>query len=119
MRRGPIGVAARPCVAAHWSHLIKQSTLRTIPPPKPIGVFRECWGCLLHSSRALSNSAQQAGDFSERPHGLLRINAGYVAYASLIQPRLAEFGERYPENTLDIAIDNNLSDFVAGVLHER
>jgi DNA-binding transcriptional LysR family regulator len=60
------------------------------------------------------SSVLVAGDFSERPHGLLRINTGNVAYASLIQPRLAAFGERYPEITLDITIDNNLSDIVAG-----
>jgi DNA-binding transcriptional LysR family regulator len=62
----------------------------------------------------IRNSVQQVGDFSERPHGLLRINAGYVAYATLIETRLASFGERYPEITLDITIDNNLSDIVAG-----
>ena len=62
----------------------------------------------------IRDSVQQAGDFSERPHGLLRINAGYVAYATLIQARLASFGERYPEITLDITIDNTLSDIVAG-----
>src|SRR5262250_2375047 len=56
----------------------------------------------------IRDSVQQAGDFSERPHGLLRINAGYVAYATLIQPRLASFAERHPEITLDITIDNNL-----------
>ena len=57
---------------------------------------------------------QQAGDLSERPHGLLRINAGYVPYAALLQANLASFGERYPEIMLDITIDNNLSDIVAG-----
>ena len=62
----------------------------------------------------IRDSVQQAGELSERPHGLLRINAGYVAYAALIQARLASFGERYPEITLDITIDNNLSDIVAG-----
>jgi len=62
----------------------------------------------------IRDSVQQAGDFSERPHGLLRINTAYVAYAALIQPHLAAFGERYPGITLDIAIDNNLSDIVAG-----
>ena len=51
---------------------------------------------------------------SDRPHGLLRINAGYVAYAALIEPCLAAFGESYPEITLDVTIDNNLSDIVAG-----
>ena len=62
----------------------------------------------------IGDAVQQAGDFSERPQGVLRINTSYVAYAALIQPRLAAFGERYPEITLDITIDNNLSDIVAG-----
>src|SRR5215475_5126432 len=62
----------------------------------------------------IRDSVQQAGDLSEHPRGLLRINTGYVPYAALIQPRLASFGERYPEITLDITIDNNLSDIVAG-----
>src|SRR5215475_7814442 len=62
----------------------------------------------------IRDSVQQAGDFSERPHGLLRVNTGYVAYATLIEARLASFRERYPEITLDITIDNNLSDIVAG-----
>jgi DNA-binding transcriptional LysR family regulator len=62
----------------------------------------------------IGDAVQQAGDFSERPQGVLRINTSYVAYAALIQARLAAFGERYPEITLDITIDNNLSDIVAG-----
>jgi DNA-binding transcriptional LysR family regulator len=62
----------------------------------------------------IGDAVQQAGDFSERPRGPLRINTSYVAYAALIEPRLAAFGERYPEITLDITIDNDLSDIVAG-----
>jgi DNA-binding transcriptional LysR family regulator len=62
----------------------------------------------------IGDAVQQAGDFSERPQGVLRINTSYVAYAALIQARLAAFGERYPKITLDITIDNNLSDIVAG-----
>src|SRR5262245_24518250 len=71
-------------------------------------------GTLAPALAQIRDSVQQAGDFSERPHGLLRINAGYVAYAVLIEAHLAEFGERYPEITLDITLDNNLSDIVAG-----
>src|SRR5215470_17729778 len=71
-------------------------------------------GTLAPALAQIRDSVQQAGDFSERPHGLLRINAGYVAYAVLIQAHLASFGERYPEITLDITVDNNLSDIVAG-----
>src|SRR5215831_6421056 len=61
-------------------------------------------GTLAPALAQIRDSVQQAGDFSERPHGLLRINTAYVA----------AFGERYPEITLDITIDNNLSDIVAG-----
>src|SRR5262245_38151513 len=71
-------------------------------------------GTLAPALAQIRDSVQQAGDFSERPHGLLRINTGYVPYAALIQPRLAAFGERYPEISLDITIDNNLIDIVAG-----
>src|ERR1700722_7784256 len=70
-------------------------------------------GSLAPALAQIGDAVQQAGDFSERPHGLLRINVGYVAYATLLQPRLAAFGERYPEITIDISIDNNLSDIVA------
>src|SRR5262247_2145001 len=71
-------------------------------------------GTLAPALAQIRDSVQQAGDFSERPHGLLRINAGYVAYAVLIEARLASFGERHPEITLDITLDNNRSDIVAG-----
>src|SRR5215468_8011763 len=71
-------------------------------------------GTLAPALAQIRDSVQQAGDFSGRPHGLLRINTGYVAYAALIERHLASFGERYPEITLDITIDNNLSDIVAG-----
>jgi len=71
-------------------------------------------GTLAPALAQIRDSVQQVGDFSERPHGLLRINTSYVPYAAMIQGRLAAFGERYPEITLDITLDNNLTDIVAG-----
>jgi DNA-binding transcriptional LysR family regulator len=71
-------------------------------------------GTLAPALAQIRDSVQQAGDFSERPHGLLRINTAYVGYATLLQAGLASFCERYPEITLDITIDNNLTDIVAG-----
>jgi DNA-binding transcriptional LysR family regulator len=71
-------------------------------------------GTLAPALAQIRDSVQQVGDFSERPHGLLRINTGYVPYAALIEAHLASFGERYPEITLDVTIDNNLSDIVTG-----
>jgi DNA-binding transcriptional LysR family regulator len=49
-----------------------------------------------------------------QPAGLLRINTSQVAHASLIAPYMPQFLERYPEITLDVQIDNALSDIVAG-----
>src|SRR5499427_5735391 len=71
-------------------------------------------GTLVPALAQIRDAVQQTGDFSERPHGVLRINTAYVAYATLIEARLASFRERYPEIMLDITIDNNLSDIVAG-----
>ena len=71
-------------------------------------------GTLAPALAQIGDAVQQAGEFSERPQGVLRINTSYVAYAALIQTCLASFRERYPEITLDITIDNNLSDIVAG-----
>src|SRR5215467_10628951 len=45
-------------------------------------------GTLAPALVQIRDSVQQAGDFSERPHGLLRINTGYVAYAALIERHL-------------------------------
>src|SRR5215468_7738430 len=42
-------------------------------------------GTLAPALAQIRESVQQAGDFAERPHGLLRINMGYVAYATLLQ----------------------------------
>ena len=75
---------------------------------------RKLLGTLAPALAQIRDSVQQAVDLSERPHGLLRINMGYVPYAALIEPHLASFGERHPEITLDITIDNNLTDIVAG-----
>src|SRR5215470_13820142 len=71
-------------------------------------------GTLVPALAQIRDAIQQTGDFSARPHGVLRINTAYVAYATLIEARLASFRERYPEIMLDITIDNNLSDIVAG-----
>jgi len=71
-------------------------------------------GTLAPALAQIDDSVQQAGEYSERPHGVVRINVAYAAYAMLIEPHIAEFGERYPEITLDFTIDNNLVDIVSG-----
>src|SRR5215470_13942492 len=56
-------------------------------------------GTLAPALAQIRDSVQQAGDFSERPHGLLRINTAYVGYTAVIESHLASFSEKYPEIT--------------------
>src|SRR5258708_1906210 len=50
-------------------------------------------GTLAPALAQIHDSVLQAGDFSERPHGLLRINTGYVAYATY--PVLIQIGRAH------------------------
>ena len=59
---------------------------------------------------AIRESVAHAGAASGRPSGNLRINASHVAYTVLIKPRLQGFLQTFPEITLDLALDNRLSD---------
>jgi len=55
-------------------------------------------------------SVRDAGAASDRPSGQLRINTSQVAYAVLLRPRLQGFLQAFPDITLDLALDNRLSD---------
>jgi DNA-binding transcriptional LysR family regulator len=62
----------------------------------------------------IRGSVEDARELSGRPSGSLRLNTSYVAYAALIEPHVPRFIERYPEISLDVQIDNGLSDIVGG-----
>ncbi|MET0280213.1 MAG: LysR family transcriptional regulator [Steroidobacteraceae bacterium] len=53
-----------------------------------------------------------SGTFTQ-PYGALRINSSYVAYASLMEPNLPTFLARHPQISVEVSLDNNLSDIVA------
>lgn len=50
----------------------------------------------------------------DRPAGQVRISAHRTAVLYAIMPRLAGFGDRYPEITVEIVVDDGLVDIVAG-----
>ena len=62
----------------------------------------------------IRQSIEEVGESSARPHGALRINTSYVAYAALIEPHVNGFLKRYPEIGIDVVIDNALTDIVSG-----
>jgi DNA-binding transcriptional LysR family regulator len=61
----------------------------------------------------IRHALAQLGETATRPRGVLRINTSFVAYATLIEPHLSTFLARHPEVTLEVAVDNSLSDIVA------
>lgn len=61
----------------------------------------------------IRGAVQQAGLATGQPAGVLRLNTSYVAYQVLIEPRLEAFLDEYPGITLELALDNQLSDVVA------
>jgi len=62
----------------------------------------------------LEAAVAEAISTRERPAGTLRINAPRMAVTGLIAPRLRRFHQDNPDVVLDIAVDNALTDIVAG-----
>ena len=59
-------------------------------------------------------SVERVNAESSRPSGHLRLNTSTVAYGALIESHLQAFMARFPAITLDVQIDNGLTDIVAG-----
>lgn len=63
--------------------------------------------------REMDDAVAQAAGSSARAAGTLRINSLGMAARKLIVPRLGRFARAHPEVTLDLVIDDGLSDIAA------
>lgn len=63
---------------------------------------------------SVDSAIDQVRSAYDQPGGELRLNTSHVAYATLIEPHLAEFLRQYPGLNVEITIDNVLSDIVGG-----
>jgi DNA-binding transcriptional LysR family regulator len=68
---------------------------------------------LVPALEQIQSSVEQVADSAQRPQGALRINVSFVAYATLIEPHLSAFLERYPEISLEVSVDNILRNIVS------
>lgn len=64
--------------------------------------------------REMADAVAEAGAAAGRTGGTLRINTLGMAARQLIAPRLGRFHRAHPEVVLDIVVDDDLSDIVAG-----
>lgn len=63
--------------------------------------------------KEIRSALEHVTDSAQRPQGALRINTSFVAYATLLEPHLQAFLERYPEISLEVSIDNALRNIVS------
>jgi DNA-binding transcriptional LysR family regulator len=61
----------------------------------------------------ISIAIETASAFTETPAGTLRINAAEGAARQIVAPLILEFLRRYPEMSVDLTADGELSDIVA------
>ncbi|HEX3763781.1 MAG TPA: LysR family transcriptional regulator [Kofleriaceae bacterium] len=53
------------------------------------------------------------GELRDRPAGLLKLSVSHVAYAEVIEPVLARFLAGYPDISIEIVVDDGLTNIVA------
>jgi DNA-binding transcriptional LysR family regulator len=56
----------------------------------------------------------RAGAYAEKPSGVLRINLSRSMYPTLMRPLITSFTRKYPEVTVELYFDDELSDVVEG-----
>lgn len=74
-------------------------------------------GQMLHARSAdalqsLRYAVESVQDLGQTPNGTVRITVARHAYQSLLKPRLAEFGARYPEIRLEISVYDGTVDIL-------
>jgi DNA-binding transcriptional LysR family regulator len=58
------------------------------------------------------DAMDRIGAYAERPSGLLRLNLARAAYSSFMEPLVMSFIKKYPEVTVELFFDEELSDIV-------
>ncbi|MDR3606673.1 MAG: LysR family transcriptional regulator [Oligoflexia bacterium] len=58
------------------------------------------------------SAMENVGSYAEHPSGLLRLNLPRAAYLNLMEPLITSFIKKYPEVTVDVFFDDDLSDIV-------
>lgn len=61
----------------------------------------------------LDGAVEEASQAGERPRGHVRLNAPRVVLATLVAPALGPFATLYPEVTIEVVVDDALTDIVA------
>ncbi len=92
------------------SRLLNRTTRSVAPTATGEQLYRRMAPLLREMAEAVAEASAAAG----RTGGTLRINTLGMAARQVIAPRLARFHRQHPGVVLDIVVDDQLSDIVAG-----
>ena len=87
--------------------LLHRTTRRMSPTDEGFAYFERCTQLLADLEDAEASVAGEA----RRPRGRLRLTAPIALATLRLAPAFAEFGQAYPEITLDIVLSDNVADF--------
>ena len=71
------------------------------------------WDSIQHALHTIEQAVVQVHEARDEPTGLIRINTSRVAARTLVEPHLAEFLALYPQLTVELVLDDGLSNIVA------
>lgn len=63
--------------------------------------------------QSLDHAVRELGDTTTEPTGLVRINTARMAARELLEPHLCEFLARYPKLTVELVMDDGISNIIA------
>lgn len=87
---------------------------RTTRSVAPTAAGGQLYGRIAPLFREMAEAVAEARAAAGQTSGTLRINTLGMAARQIIAPRLGRFHRTYPDVTLDIVVDDELSDIVAG-----
>ena len=71
------------------------------------------WERIQPALQSIEQALVQLNDAQDAPSGLIRLNASRIAARTLVEPHLAEFLALYPRVTVELVLDDGLSNIVA------
>lgn len=85
-------------------------TTRSVAPTEAGGALL---ARLVPAMAELEQAVSEAGAYSDRPRGRLRLNLPRLAAETVLIPRIGEFTRLNPDIILDLVIDDGMTDIVA------
>ncbi len=118
-RRAAVELGVSPSALSHSVRELEERlgvrllhrTTRSVTPTEP---GEQLLARLATSFRDMSDALEEINAFRDTPVGTLRINAAHVSAELVLAPLLARFVREYPRMRLEVVIDDNLVNVVAG-----